>query len=101
MSKICCVGKNDFNVSCFLSTPSLTTSLENSPTQRGAKESEVCGIATQATGSLTGTTHVLVVILHFHCSNCRADLIPSSITVLLHSQKVLKLVTTILQPVLQ
>ena len=97
---IVCDLKNGFSANCSVSTSSLTISPESTPIQQGAKESGVCGIATRAIGSLIGTTHVLV-ILHFHCSNCRADLIPSSITVLLHSQKVLKLVTTILQPVLQ
>ena len=64
---------------------SLTTSPESTPVQQEAKESGVCGIVTQATRSLTGTTHVLVVIFHFHWSNCHADLIPSSIIVLLCS----------------
>ena len=75
---------NDFSANCSLSTPSLTTSPESTPTQQGAKESGVCGTVTQATGSFTGTTCVLV-ILRFHCSNCHADLIPSSIIVLLRS----------------
>ena len=73
-----CDLKNGFSANCSVSTSSLTTSPESTPTQRGAKESGVCGIATRAIGSLIGTTHLLV-ILHFHCSNCRADLILSSI----------------------
>ena len=73
-----CDLENDFSANCSLSTSSLTTSPESIPTQQGAKESGVCGIVTQAIGSFTGITHVLV-ILRFHCSNCRADLIPPSI----------------------
>ena len=96
-----CDLENGFSANCSLSTSSLTTSPESTPTQRGAKESGVCGTVTQATGSFTGTTCVLV-ILRFHCSNCRADLILSSINYCsLHSQKVLKLVTRTLQPVLR
>ena len=75
---VVCDLKNGFSANCSVSTSSLTTSPESTPTQRGAKESGVCGIATRAIGSLIGTTHLLV-ILHFHCSNCRADLILSSL----------------------
>jgi len=73
-----CDLKNGFSANCSLSTSSLTTLPESTPTQQGAKESGVCGIVTQAIGSFTGTTRVLV-ILRFHCSNCCADLILSSI----------------------
>ena len=58
---VVCDLKNGFSANCSLSTSSLTTSPESTPTQRGAKESGVCGIATRAIGSLIGTTHVLVI----------------------------------------